>query len=558
MKKKLEYLKKSKHLIIAIMIILVIVLIVVLNNTGTITRLRNAIYALNGEDIETTAYYKVGAVNGTYVTCQIAFINQRGIENITIDGVKIDGKEKTKVGIDRILESGELYEAKVKIVGEEEQIYTIVPKSQNTYSVNTKIDSNGNENLRNVQIIGYDESNPNVINYYSLDNGNTWEEYVGEFSKEALICGNELYNIKVKVDNITGKTIYNSDSQITVMHNEESLLKATEQLINRDNAYYKIIVEQETYNIHSYVHSTDTIINSTTYGNMTDASVSGESARNMIIVKVDGNLTINSGGILTVTSSQYGGPKGLIVYATGKLTNNGNITMTAKGAKAEGQNVYLWKNQDETNGKYEYISATGGAGGVAITGVGTAGESTSLNTGSRKTGGGASGGGNALNSGAGTYGTSYSGGTGGAGSCKYWKNGSTNWNGYYVYYNGGVGEQNGGAGGKSTSEYIGAGAGNPGVSNGTGGLLVVYANQILNTGTITSNGSNGGAGSYAGGGGSGGGTVNIFYKEDTTTLGTVMANGGIGGSGSVKGGVGGNGTVAIGNISTGTYVETPR
>ena len=32
----------------------------------------------------------------------------------------------------------------------------------------------------------------------------------------------------------------------------------------------------------------------------------------------------------------YGGPKGMFIYCSGKLTNNGRISMTAKGAKAVG------------------------------------------------------------------------------------------------------------------------------------------------------------------------------------------------------------------------------
>ena len=53
----------------------------------------------------------------------------------------------------------------------------------------------------------------------------------------------------------------------------------------------------------------------------------------------------------------------MIVYCTGTLTNKGNISMTARGAKATGQNVYLWRNEDES---YEYVPATCAAGGVGV------------------------------------------------------------------------------------------------------------------------------------------------------------------------------------------------
>ena len=84
-------------------------------------------------------------------------------------------------------------------------------------------------------------------------------------------------------------------------------------------------------------------------------------AQNMVILKVNGNLTVNYNTKLTACKSDngYGGPKGLLVYCTGTLSNNGTIDMTARGARAEGQDVYLWKNTDNS---YEYVPAVGGSG----------------------------------------------------------------------------------------------------------------------------------------------------------------------------------------------------
>ena len=66
----------------------------------------------------------------------------------------------------------------------------------------------------------------------------------------------------------------------------------------------------------------------------------------MVVLKVKGNLTISENVTLTSCKNDkgYGGPKGMLVYCTGTITNNGKISMTARGAIAEGQNVYLWKN----------------------------------------------------------------------------------------------------------------------------------------------------------------------------------------------------------------------
>ena len=118
-------------------------------------------------------------------------------------------------------------------------------------------------------------------------------------------------------------------------------------------------------------------------------------------------------------------------------------------------------------------------------------------------------------------------------------------------YAGGIGWVWRGHSGHS-DKYAGGGAGNPGglgkVSvgqtiqsginygegtgeNGTGGLLIIFANKFENKSQIISNGSNGGktvsSDHSTGGGASGGGSVNIFYKE-LINEGIVTANGGEG------------------------------
>ena len=45
------------------------------------------------------------------------------------------------------------------------------------------------------------------------------------------------------------------------------------------------------------------------------------------------------------------------------VTNNGTIDMTARGAKGAGENVYLYKNSDDT---YEYVPEVGAEGGEGV------------------------------------------------------------------------------------------------------------------------------------------------------------------------------------------------
>ena len=306
----------------------------------------------------------------------------------------------------------------------------------------------------------------------------------------------------------------------------------------------------------------------------------------MLVVKYHKNLTINSGVTVTATNvSNLTYKKGMYLCVMGTLTNNGTITMTARGTyNVSGENVYLWKN---VNSSFEYVPASGAAGLVAYQPYYVASSANGRvgnNGKNRATGGGGQGGViiNGLQGSAGSYlgastgGSSYAGGNGSGaivrcnssavaasyteassvkgGNGSAWDGGSET---YYVA-GGGAGQTPG-----STS-YCRIGSGNTETvaQTGVGGLLVLYADNLNNYGTISSNGSNGaGAWCYlpgkyrgaAGGGGSGGGSVNIFTNS-MSVVGTIVANGGKGGNvqsctngnmGYREGGNGGNGSVTI-------------
>ncbi len=306
----------------------------------------------------------------------------------------------------------------------------------------------------------------------------------------------------------------------------------------------------------------------------------------MLVVKYHKNLTINSGVTVTANrSGNYTYKKGMYLCVMGKLTNNGTISMSARGTYNQaGENVYLWKNE---NSSFEYVPAVGGAGAAArniscySTSQARAGETGGTGT-NRGTGGGGSGGlwGHYVvfyNAGGGAAGTSYSGGSGGAGVYRW-----INWNEKLAEstYAASNAKPNGGAGGTgyglqtdSGNGYGnggGGGAGNPGGTNGwtgngrvytntpgglgTGGLLVIYSEEFNNVGSIVSDGSYGGSchangGCSAGGAGSGGGSINIFTKNVLYSK-TIQANGGDRGIGSAtNGGYGGKGSVTITKVT---------
>jgi len=153
--------------------------------------------------------------------------------------------------------------------------------------------------------------------------------------------------------------------------------------------------------------------------------------RKMLVVKYHKNLTVNSGVTVTATTNNsYCYKKGMYVCVMGDLLNSGTISMTARGTYGQaGENVYLWKNSNDT---YEYIPAVGGAGGPYGYYNSTSKSSVSVEingayggTGSNRQTGGGGAGGLVLwrgsysytegKSGAGSAGTAYSGGSGGGG-----------------------------------------------------------------------------------------------------------------------------------------------
>ena len=326
--------------------------------------------------------------------------------------------------------------------------------------------------------------------------------------------------------------------------------------------YYYFVANGEKYPVHMItLDGNQHFTENKTFGDAYDVGTKDTYAQNMVIVKVNGDLEIDKGVTVAPYYTEYGGPKGFTLYVTGKLTNKGTID-NSHGAKAEGQNVYLWKN---TDGSYEYVPAEGAAGGEAVNSNNNGKEGTQGIE--RQTGGGGSGshgGSSGSYSGSGSTGTSYSGGTGGASS-----NNAT----------GQSGQTNGGQGGSSEKQLYGAGAGNPGGTttsttsgigeNGTGGLLTIYANKYENKGTISAVGHNGGTVNGYSGGSSGGGTINIFTNQGTgiDQLGIITntryeeikgKTSNIGGSsvwGSYRGGAGGTGTVNIGEIRNGQYYD---
>ena len=378
----------------------------------------------------------------------------------------------------------------------------------------------------------------------TTENGVTKVEYVTNGTDKQISF--RIYGKVGEEEYILSKKISVANKYESVIE-AESLLKAISDNEFENDSYAKIQVNgangTELYTLHVYNIGTTTLTENTTYGNENDVGTSSSYAKNMVVLKVNGDLTINQDVVLAPSYTQYGGPKGFMIYVTGTLTNNGTID-NSHGAYAVGQDVYLWKNE---NGDFETVPAVANTTYNRTTGDGGDGSCWEYGYGGK-----------------GGKGTSYSGGTGGAGI----RGAGNSWDAWPSGYSG---SNEGGMGGQyrqGQQDY--GGTGNPGGTeygnnnapdyrqgnNGTGGLLIVYAQTLSGTGNFSAHGTNAkGADYYGKAGASGGGSINIFYNTTTLTGVNCNSNGGTAVKGSYPGGDGKNGTISVGTVATGNYVE---
>ncbi len=525
--------------------------------SGTITFLYTEVSGI-GKGIQISDAYPMTDEQGMNQTGQGSYFDFK-ITSQTTSNISIPYEVTARKSSDSTLENDAIKVYLTEKEGEEEKLVLLenYSKLEDTSQVTAKGYTE--------KVIYTDKVPAKQSNYEKNFRLRMWIDEKTDFSGKEEETGNVTYPYNGKTFTLT-VNVYSNGKVVT---NKEGVVEGDSILsILSDNEFeegnYQFEVRKETYPVHMYVYNGDqhwTSEDETIFGDAQDVATATENAKNMVIVKVKGDLTIEEDTVVGPYFTDYGGPKGFLLYVEGTLTNKGTID-NSHGAKAAGQNVYLWRN---SNGSYETVPAVGGAGGKSVINtIGLPGQDGI----SRKTGGGGSGGNLcdrcSTQSGNGSAGTSYSGGTGGGSVCRIFTNDNAT-----------DGQAFGGVGGSSTAyqdscryaKSAGGGAGNPGGNgsiscgapaengqNGTGGLLVIYANTLNNNGTISANGASGG---YAfssfdpsgplwsigsSGGSSGGGSINIFY-DTSYTLGDIMANGGISANTDYTGGSGGDGSI---------------
>lgn len=209
------------------------------------------------------------------------------------------------------------------------------------------------------------------------------------------------YDVKIVVKDEDGNEYEKTETQKETLKNGKNILDyiASNEVDSSGYNYSLSIAGIEyhfdvTYltpqNVNNYNATYNSSTNTYTVGDLSIGTANPyeegkDGIQKMAVLKCNGNLNVTG----TITTNTYETTsddgitgnvtkvKGLMIYCSGILTNNGTITQTARGTcDTKGENVYLYLNNDDT---YEYVPAVGGNGGA----TNSAGYYANVNKGSK-------------------------------------------------------------------------------------------------------------------------------------------------------------------------------
>lgn len=172
--------------------------------------------------------------------------NQDGIEKITIGDTIIQANGRSKVALDRIKTEGEVIKLEVKTIGKLEQDTYILIVTEKPIIKITKRSALVDGVVMNTIEIQYPDT-PNLTKYYSIDEGETWQEYSGTMEMET----SQMKKLMAKIEYNEGITLnepvkYTNKLDIAQTHTAHNLdegeynysweeLEALAKLISDDN-----------------------------------------------------------------------------------------------------------------------------------------------------------------------------------------------------------------------------------------------------------------------------------------------------------------------------------
>ncbi len=431
---------KNKKIKLVVFVIIIVIVYVIINKNNLMENIERNIKAEEEPKIaELFTYTMYDNQNDDKIKVLVKVQSEDGLEYIeTPDNHKIQCNGKKVMALDYEVKKDQNYVFKVKESNKEVQNQNL--KVDNEYIknkiLNVKNPTEGT-GITTLQINRYMDFDDFTM-YYKIGEKGQWQlcnnkegmeivkdDYLDLYESNLINEDNTItVDIKLVSKQEINKILFNKNYKINMQPQTDidgGIIQEIEKRELKNDGHIEVTIGDETYSMHTYVFDEDQEWNTNqTFGDANDIGTANSYAKNMVVVKVNGNLTIDENVTVTAYNSLYGGPKGMLLYVTGDIINKGTISMTARGAKAEGQNVYLWEN---TDGSCESIDATGGKGGASYS-ISTQANATSVvrngNNGNngvyRRTGGGGTGSGRnwwrGISVGAGGRGTPYSGGSG--------------------------------------------------------------------------------------------------------------------------------------------------
>ena len=308
-----KFLKGKKIIIYVIIIFFVILLVAILNNNFKIIeriangRLKNA--DEEKAELPLISYQVYDNSDESNIKTLVTVNDSDGIEYVEYpDGTKIETNNKTQFSVDYNMANDENYTFKIKTKSNEEiQESTICVNDDFVNDKGVSVSKINNENGYKVIDIENKISLDGYKTYYQIGNNGSWVEGTGkigladyDLTTNNLLNEDNTITINAKIENQTTQNVVNVTKKYEVetssknnSYNAESLLKALENG-EIGTGVHQVTVEDETYNLKVYSFNEDLNIKAdTTLGTEDDVATASEYAKNMIVLKVNGNLTVD-------------------------------------------------------------------------------------------------------------------------------------------------------------------------------------------------------------------------------------------------------------------------
>ena len=278
--------KKLVKLIIALLVVMIIgfVLTLVFNKeirTNIGQKIKEILVA---SEIETKIDYEIFPLEGKKLSILLKIENKKGIDKIILsDGLTLNCNGKKMIALNRNLTEGDIFQLNVKLKDETvEELYTFVATTKPQMKV-TNYDALGDGTTKTIKI-EYPEANDNITNYYSLDNGETWNVYTQELD----IPNIQRESVLAKIEYNEGKTINKPVSYLEYI----DLIRFSEVTWKDGKAQVEISSLNTEYIEYQINSTTGTWINGTNVENLNHNDIVYVRINNGTIITDSANKTI--------------------------------------------------------------------------------------------------------------------------------------------------------------------------------------------------------------------------------------------------------------------------